>query len=693
VVRAALQELIQRAPQPPPLLVTQSSGRADLPEVPDAQVISFPGLRFDTKAVVDLVPRLRKLRLGGVVVPVRESTLAEAYVSYTAAFLLAFLSGAGEVQVRLTSGDWQRASLTAFLWTISADLLALPLVPLRTVGLLWQMLTLRPQRPVINLTAVPSDMPCHIVKARWSRRVGLLGCSLQAYMGNPFGLHYPPVALGLLRYVGLETFALLTGLSLIAALAGLAATADNIWAWIAPLFFLGSPIYRTLWLRVGRPELLAWSIAALGWLLLNTMGGVPSGLLFGLAVLTHPTGGVFASFLALSLATLSTTSLQPLLVSWRVAALIGLPWLAAFFIVGRRKQGFRRLRETEPMLGLDRSLVATAATSGALSLVAWTLLGRPLDASWLPIAIFVALGFWLAWRRAYVVHATSFQLAMLFALTLAFVRAPTDVSAVLLLMAMYLPNGQLRRSEMGFEPGDWAVAIDTLGRLADKIPAGSRVALEFNETWASESNWAWLINTAWAHRDHLELLSGGSFDQVEYAIAADYERHVNLKEGAERLRTRMDHAGVTHFLAFTDRFADGLIDQGGSVLWDEWVDASPGYGKRRCRLIASPWPTSRATPLAPVETGPNTIRLQALAGQPYLLKYAWSAGWTARQSDGTELPIGDAEPGMTIEPQSDGWVTFTYRYRDNFREIFGRRPRMAGSPSGAPSLPVVDPSR
>ncbi|MHC4922282.1 MAG: hypothetical protein ACYTKC_22185, partial [Planctomycetota bacterium] len=160
-------------------------------------------------------------------------------------------------------------------------------------------------------------------------------------------------------------------------------------------------------------------------------------------------------------------------------------------------------------------------------------------------------------------------------------------------------------------------------------------------------------------------------DQVAFELPHDYEQLMNLDEGADKLLERMDRVGTQYMITYTPELPSGLLDAGFSELRAVDLQGFEWHGRFRAdqtftlRLFEAPDKIARITPDVALEREPNKLSFQsfkARGGQRYLLKYSHYRGWKVTDTNGKELLVEDARPGMWITVPQDTTVQLRYSW-------------------------------
>jgi hypothetical protein len=666
-VRAAIAEAHARFEGAPITVVCQSRD-AHFFEDLDASISTFDGTRLDGADAAHVPDALHQLVAKDdaiAIIPVRSNDPKSAAVGYANVVGVCRRSGIRELVFRTMDGVWYERSVSWASLARIADAISVLAIPFSVVRAFFRIAA-NLDRHVLALTPEPVDWLCHVTKVRWARRVGWFGVAPNCYLGNPFSLVYPPLSLMILGILGVSGTSLLMGLGQWLGLFALAYSARSMPAALVAAFLLGSPLYKYSWIRVGRIELLGWAFATAGWCGVWTGHSLIAGFFLGLAALSHPFSGAFGALLAVALAFVRNQAPASMsLTMGTVAFAMAGFWWIPFLRHGRRKLGFRKLRDSVRVLGVDVGEVKTKAFAlGALTIIA-LLRGLPLPLT-LTLGLLLALHGVLLKTRSYLFHPFSLDLTVLMASFVAVLATDSwGVGAAALLLLFSSPSVG-SRSAVDITPTTFEPTLNALEQLGRALPDHARVAFEFSKTWTADTFWSWLRATAWADL-HVEDIAGVSSDQVEFELPFEYEQNINLDDRVSKLRERLERVGATHIATYSATFADALRALGAAEVVSTLVPAPTSLQDRTYTIFASPWTTSRLEGPGELVVFRNELRLRASTPGRYTVKYALYGGWAATNQFGANLPLVDAKPGMTVDVDEPGWIRFQYSWLNYFR--------------------------
>ncbi len=669
-VHTSLDEVRKRfAGRPIALVCQQAQAQSFVHAHADVSVMTFAGPRFSLHDVgLTIVRKLRKLGVSDVVIPVRVSGVRDAVSEYSNLVALSAWLGLPRLWFRDSLGKWTQASWGRIVASLVSDIVGIVFVPVFLLRGLFDILRSSDtcDNPVVGYGGEPNDWLCHVTKAKWMGRYGVWGIALESYLGNPFSLMYPPLAIWLLRHLRVKWFVLVTLALHFVAFFGLACSFKQAWAWVLVLWVFGSPILKNALIRLGRVEVLGWAFVSLALLGLMHGKAVLTGVLLGAAMLVHPFPGALGTGLALVVGLRGAESIPRVAIAVGVMAAISAIWTLPFFLHGRKKLGFRKLRDKIPLFHLPSAIL----WSRVLVWMPLMILGisSGVRMPWLG-ALGVCLGMYglLLGTKSYLFHPFSVDLAIVHAGFCMTVQSGSLWVAGAFLFGLYGLAIYGARSRYTVTPTYYRDHVECLKHLYSKAPFGARVALECTGNWSVDTPWSWLMAYGLDGERELELLSGVSSDQVEFELPYEYERLVNADTPRDLLNERLDRVAVTHVMAHTDRFAALLGDAGWKLVGDAVLGNAGTWPGRHLRLLARSTSCSKVEPATGLRRANGGLEIDGRADIAYLIKFAWTRGWRAAGADGHPLRIRDAAPGMIIACETDGPIRLQYSWLNYFR--------------------------
>jgi hypothetical protein len=214
-----------------------------------------------------------------------------------------------------------------------------------------------------------------------------------------------------------------------------------------------------------------------------------------------------------------------------------------------------------------------------------------------------------------------------------------------------------------------------LGSTRERIRAAlsglteGRVAFELGRTRA-HPGWDAVAAVGYVLSDTTVAAFNVAYTEIgEYAVYDKYCRHFNSEATREELETACRESAVKYIVAFTSEFEAQLTASGYRRLAQlDGLRLSPLPGGPSTRLVIFelPWETSIVHPPTECVVVPNRVRINVQAGQEYLVRLTYFAGWRASQG-GKPVELSDRHPGMAFRPLADGVVELEYRFRNYWR--------------------------
>jgi hypothetical protein len=611
--------------------------------------IQTAGQRFSlVEGGIATARELRRRRVGRAVIPVRVESRSEAVADYANVLAICAVARIRAITFRTHGGEWIDCGWGSIVVELVRALALCALAPLLVLAGLIRIACAASPRgdPIVSFSGEPNDWNCHLAKANWARRTGHFGVSFQCYLGNPYSLTYPPLSIGLVRWLGVKGITLAVLLGYVGVVAAFAVLDRNIVTAAAGAYLLGSPIFRSALLRFGRPEVLGW-LFALGAALFAGHGQpVPMAAMLLLALYTHQFSGTLGVVATALMALQKGVPMAPILTGLATAGMLALPWWVPFFYHSS-KLGFWRFRQAVPEFGLRKQDLSLATAIWVAFGFASVLLAQKLTTLHLGLVFVATLGGYMLVRGRYLVHPFSVELALAHLALLVVSVAPGWPVCAAFVIALFGVATYGSRAGFAVRPTYVGDSVRGALELVGHLPEGARVAFEFAEGWNVETDWGWLLGYALSHQDRVEMLSGVAMDQVEAVLPLEYECTVNLKDGLDRLHARMQRVGVTHVAAFTAAMKDGLRRSEWMWVHSTSIPGAARRGPRTYDLYEVPGAVGVMTPAAEVSRGKNCIEFKLPRGE-YLLRYAYVSAWTARDELGHPVKIEDAEPGMRM---------------------------------------------
>ncbi len=518
-----------------------------------------------------------------------------------------------------------------------------------------------------------------LTRARWMRRSGVLGVAYNCFLGHAGALASPPGGPWLVSMLGLRNTVLLVLTMMAAGLALLGLFEWSLFTLVLAPFALGSRALLEPLLQTGRVETLAWGLVVLAAGALAMGFNMVVGVLVAAALCIAPLPATIGAVALLGCLVKDRGMTFGLLEYLLLVVPVGVLWWLPFLTHGRERVGFQVADaaaapdwQAARIQDLDQRVRELVRPAAALVLAALFLGGAGFAT--LGLAAVVGGGLWVLRRERYLVHPSTFDLAVLVTGLLAVGWSEGVVTPIVFLVVLWFLHGvdsPAQDAAAYVQPLRCRSQLETIRDLALELPDTSRVAVEFGPGgW--QHGLDRLLAYALADRHGIELLSGVGRDEVAPQVPEEYQRHMNLNDGAEHLLERMERVGVRYMIAYTPELVAGLREAGFRERRKVELLGFERDGFFRegrtftLRLLQAPGNIARLTPQAAVERKPNQLSFQARAGQRYLLKYACYRGWKATDAEGRELLVDDALPGMWITVPQDTTVQLRYSWWNYF---------------------------
>lgn len=531
---------------------------------------------------------------------------------------------------------------------------------------------------VLSLGGGVNGWMAAFTRARWMRRTGFFGVATSCYLGHAGALVSPPGGPWLVSRLGLRNTTLLVLSMMALGLALLGVFQLNLSPLVLAPFALGSRALLDPLLRTGRVETLAWGLVVLAAGALALGFNMVVALLVGVALCIAPLPATVGALGLLGCLFqergVTFGVVEYLLVVVPVAVL----WWWPFLAHGREKVGFETADaaaapdwQVARIQALEQRVRALVGPAAALLLAA-LFLGAAGFAV-LGLAVVVAAGLWILQRERFLLHPSTFDLAVLVTGLLAVGWSSGILTPIVFLVVLWFLHGVespgLQDAPGQVRPLRFESQLQSIRSLVAQLPDTSRVAVEF-KGWQPGLNR--LLAHALADRDDVELLSGVDRYEVAPEVPDGYERHMNLEDGAEVLLERMERVGAQYLISQGKELSRGLERAGFRELRVvEMAGFEPDGPFREgetivLRLLEAPGAMARISPAVGIEKKPNQLAFAAKGGQRYLLKYSHYRGWKATDAEGRELLVEDALPGMWITVPQDTTVRVRYIWRSYY---------------------------
>jgi len=308
---------------------------------------------------------------------------------------------------------------------------------------------------------------------------------------------------------------------------------------LAP-FALGNRALLDPLLRIGRIETLAWGLVVLAAGALAMGFTMVVAALVGVAMCIAPLPATIGAVALLGCLFKDRGMSFGLLEYLLLVVPVAVFWWRPFLAHGREKVGLEAAAgaaaapdwQAARIKKLDHRVRALVRPAAALVLAAVFLGGAGFAT--LGLVAVVAGGLWAVSRERYLLHPSTFDLAVLVTGLLALGWSAGIVTPIVFLVVLWFLHrveSPAQDAASYVRPLRFQPQVESIRYLAAELPDTSRVALEFGG-WRHGLNW--LLAHALADREGVELLSGVARDQVAPDVAEGYERYMNLEDGAEK---------------------------------------------------------------------------------------------------------------------------------------------------------------
>jgi len=511
---------------------------------------------------------------------------------------------------------------------------------------------------LLGFSPEPNDLVAHNVKAAWMKQNGIKGVSFSSYMGNPYSLYYPPLAIWLLDRIG--TIGFMTAQTLFFAISAVAAAVVTGHAWLI-LFvphLVSSLLYRVNTIYAGRLDFLPWGFV------LGSLASLYSGhpliaaLLYSGAVMSHTTVSILGGMGLLTLAATTGRLFPDFLVMVPLTMAITFSWWLPF-LKNRSKFAFHRVWSEigfckdnyktywAPFRNLTLFLTAAlfageAVPEQAVILIPWFI-------------YLVGLS-----SKRYVFQIASISGAVLTLGGFALFLNPAPLTAALFFILINATDAlDSPRIIPLFEEPFLASAKKLLGRTAKN----NRLALECRPEsyWDDNMCWGWLFNLA-ANRFGFQMLAGVGFDQVDPALPLECETKMNSDTSPAKLEEILRKTACSLVASYSPQFG-AMLETMGFAKLDELNFPPLGFLKeRRWTLYRADFEPELVEPPARWSYLVNGFSFRPNGKSVYRIKLAYYRGWEAVQN-ARKLPVRDLSPGMEVTVDGEGEVLMRYRPR------------------------------
>lgn len=654
-VRECLEELKLRFPDSHICLLVQSQLRDKFSWCDEVMVYHGGMFTFSLwRASSRIIKKLRQQRFDLAVLPTAyANNRTSANVTFFQAALLLFLCRVKKVTYFSISHDFFSTTLAGLIIDNLLELLKVGLAPYYWLKGCLKLCSLRGD--VVGLANIPNDLLAHLVKAKWVKKYGLLGLAYDSYLGNPYGLFYPPGSFWLLRVLGVRGFYLLVMLLFTSGFIFLAYLSHNLWFVLLLPYLICSPGFKTNVLIAGRVEPLGWATILLMLIILQAkqyLFCLP--ILFIMVILIHASPAILGGLSLLVFGILSYQT-SAIVISIAIGALATIFWWLPFCL-NQNKLCFKELRRLVPILNINRDFFQTELIGSIILCLGLLSGGRVVNlVILLPLLIYCLSIF----QNRYLFHLGSLQMWVLTLGAFLVGINPTWLTVSSYLVSLYLYSPFCFKHGFEIKPIRIEPTRQRIEELVKDVPGSCRFGLEFQGRWADDIKWNWIIAYCLADKDY-ELCSGVSFDQVDLGLITRLEMRINNQE--EDLLPLLKQAGVSYVIAFSKGFEQRLRSLGFELI-AQTVCSDLGLLKGRdIFLFKMPFEVNLIEPKVELRREKNLIIFQAEGLTNYLLKYNYYGGWRAFQ-DETRVPLVDASPGMKLKPLQDGEVRLKYRHR------------------------------